>query len=53
MKYMLPVLAFVSTYWLIPARYPEAASIIAIYWSVSALFTLLQELYIRKRHLNK
>jgi len=51
MKYFLPVVAFVSLYWLIPARYPQAAAIIAIYWSVSALFTLGQELYIRKRHL--
>lgn len=53
MKFMLPVLAFVSTYWLIPARFPQAASIIAIYWSVSALFTLGQELVIRKRYLGK
>lgn len=51
MKILLPILAFVSTYWLIPARFPQAASIIAIYWSVSALFTLGQELYVRKRHL--
>ena len=51
MKYLVPILAFVSTYWIIPARFPQAASIIAIYWAVSALFTLFQELYIRKRHL--
>lgn len=51
MKYFVPILAFVSTYWIIPARFPQAASIIAIYWAVSALFTLGQELYIRKRHL--
>ncbi len=51
MKIMLPLLAFVSTYWLIPARFPQAASIIAIYWGVSTLFTLGQELYIRKKHL--
>lgn len=51
MKFMLPVLAFVSTYWLIPAKFPEAASIIAIYWSVSSLCTLLQELVIRKRYI--
>ena len=49
MKYMMPILAFASVYWLIPAKYPQAASIIAIYWSVSTLFTLGQELYIRKR----
>ncbi|MFA6315493.1 MAG: membrane protein insertase YidC [Candidatus Paceibacterota bacterium] len=51
MKFMLPVVAFASTYWLIPAQFPQAASIIAIYWSVSAFATLLQELYIRKKYL--
>jgi len=51
MKLILPIFAFISLYWLIPARSPQAASIIAIYWSVSALFTLAQELYIKKRHL--
>ncbi|MEK7609904.1 MAG: YidC/Oxa1 family membrane protein insertase [Patescibacteria group bacterium] len=51
MMYLLPILAFASTYWIIPATFPQAASIIAIYWSVSTLFTLVQELYIRKRHL--
>ena len=49
MKYFMPILAFASVYWIIPARYPQAASIIAIYWSVSTLFTLCQELYIRKK----
>jgi len=53
MKYILPLIAFASTYWIIPARFPQAASIIAIYWSISSLFTLGQELYIRKRHLEK
>ncbi len=51
MKYLMPFLAFASTYWIIPSRFPQAASIIAIYWSVSTLFTLGQELYIRKRHI--
>ena len=51
MKFMLPLLAFASTYWLIPASFPQAASIIAIYWATSTLFTLGQELYIRKKHL--
>ena len=51
MKYLLPIIAFASTYWLIPLKFPQAASIIAIYWSVSSLFTLGQELYIRKKHL--
>jgi YidC/Oxa1 family membrane protein insertase len=51
MKFLLPIIAFASVYWLIPAKFPQAASIIAIYWSVSSLFTLAQELYIRKKHL--
>ncbi len=50
MKFLVPIIAFVSTYWLIPSSFPQAASIIAIYWSVSSLFTLAQELFIRKRH---
>ncbi|MEI8249419.1 MAG: YidC/Oxa1 family membrane protein insertase, partial [Candidatus Taylorbacteria bacterium] len=29
MKYILPLLAFASTYWIIPVKFPEAASIIA------------------------
>jgi YidC/Oxa1 family membrane protein insertase len=53
MKYMLPVLAFVSTYWLIPLQFPQAASIIALYWSMSAIFTLGQELIIYKKYLKK
>ena len=53
MKYFLPILAFASTYWLIPARFPQAASVIALYWIVSALFTLGQELYIRKKYASK
>lgn len=50
MKYMLPILAFVSTYFLIPLQFPQAASIIAIYWSTSTIFTLAQEIYIRNRY---
>jgi YidC/Oxa1 family membrane protein insertase len=50
MKFMVPILAFASVFWLIPARFPQASSIIAIYWSVSSLFTLAQELVIRKRY---
>ena len=49
MKYFMPILAFASVYWIIPARYPQAASVIAIYWSISTLFTLCQELYVRKK----
>jgi len=48
----VPILAFVSIYWLIPARYPQASSIIALYWMTSSLCTFLQELYIRKKHLS-
>lgn len=51
MKFMLPILAFASTYWIIPASFPAAASIIAIYWSVSTLFTFVQEMFIRKKYL--
>jgi YidC/Oxa1 family membrane protein insertase len=51
MKYFLPVIAFASVYWIIPASFPKAAAVIAIYWSVSSLFALGQELYIRKRHI--
>lgn len=51
MKYFLPFIAFVSVYWIIPAQFPQAASIIAIYWSITSLFTLAQELVIRKRYL--
>jgi YidC/Oxa1 family membrane protein insertase len=53
MKFVLPIIAFASTYWIIPVQFPQASSIIAIYWSISSLFTLGQELYIRKRHLEK
>jgi YidC/Oxa1 family membrane protein insertase len=49
MKYFMPILAFASVYWIIPASYPQAAAIIAVYWSVSTLFTLAQELYVRKK----
>lgn len=51
MKYMVPLLAFASIYWIIPARFPQASSIIALYWMTSSLMTFLQELYIRKKHL--
>ncbi|MFA6404627.1 MAG: YidC/Oxa1 family membrane protein insertase [Candidatus Paceibacterota bacterium] len=51
MKYMLPILAFASIYWLIPAKFPQAASTIALYWSVSALFTLGQELFVKRKYL--
>jgi YidC/Oxa1 family membrane protein insertase len=53
MKYMMPILAFASVYWIIPASFPQAAAIIAIYWSVSSLFTIGQEIYIRKMHLGQ
>ncbi len=53
MKFTLPIVAFVSVYWIIPASFPQAASVIAIYWSVSSLFTLFQEIYIKKRHIGE
>jgi YidC/Oxa1 family membrane protein insertase len=49
MKYLMPIFAFISVYWIIPASFPQAASIIALYWSVSTLFTLAQELWVRKK----
>ncbi len=52
MKYLVPVLAFVSIYWIIPAKFPEASAIIALYWMTSSLVTFLQELIIRRRHIN-
>jgi YidC/Oxa1 family membrane protein insertase len=51
MKYFIPVLAFASIYWIIPSSFPKAASIVGIYWATSSLVTLLQELYIGKKHL--
>jgi len=53
MKYLMPLLAFASVYWIIPAKFPQAAAVIAIYWSVSSLFTIGQEIYIRKKHLGQ
>ncbi len=51
MKYLVPILAFASIYWIIPASFPKASSIIALYWMTSSLMTFLQELVIRKKHL--
>ena len=51
MKYLVPILAFTSIYWIIPAKYPQASSIIALYWMTSSLMTFLQELIIRRKHL--
>ena len=53
MKIMMPILAFVSVYWLIPIKFPAASSVIAIYWIVSSIFTLVQELYIKRKHLGE
>lgn len=50
MQYIVPLLAFVSIYWIIPAQFPQAASIIAVYWATSSLMTFLQELVIRKKY---
>ncbi len=49
MKYFVPILAFASIYWIIPAQFPKSASIIALYWMTSSLMTFLQELYVRKQ----
>lgn len=53
MKILLPLVAFASTYWIIPVQFPQAASIIAIYWTVSTLYTLGQELVIRRKYAAK
>jgi YidC/Oxa1 family membrane protein insertase len=53
MKYLVPILAFVSIYWIIPASFPQASSIIAIYWMTSSLMTFLQELMIRRKYAKK
>ena len=53
MKYLVPALAFVSIYWLIPARFPQASAIIALYWMTSAFMTFMQELVIERRYMNK
>lgn len=53
MKYTLPIIAFVSVYWIIPASFPQVASVIAIYWSITSIFTLVQELYIKKKHIGE
>lgn len=50
MKYLVPILAFVSIYWLIPLQFPQAASIIGVYWATSAAMTFLQELVIRRKY---
>lgn len=50
MKYIMPIFAFASVYWIIPSQFPQAASIIALYWATTSLFTLGQELMIRRRY---
>lgn len=53
MKYIVPLLAFASIYWLIPSQFPQASSIIAVYWMTSSLATFLQELVVRRKYLPK
>jgi len=50
MKYFVPILAVVSIYWIIPATFPGASSIIAVYWMTSSFMTFLQELMIRRKY---
>ena len=40
MKYVFPVIVFVIAY--------KISAVVAIYWAVSSLFTLVQELVVRK-----
>jgi YidC/Oxa1 family membrane protein insertase len=51
MKYLVPILAFASIYWIIPASFPQASSVIALYWMTSSFMTLLQEILIRRKYL--
>ncbi len=44
MKYVLPVMVFMFTY--------KIAAVVALYWTVGSLFTLAQELVVR-RHISK
>lgn len=53
LKYLLPFIAFITIYWIIPASFPGAASVIAIYWSVTSIFTIFQEIYIKKKYIKE
>lgn len=43
LKYFFPIMVFLISY--------KISSVVAIYWAVSSLFTLGQELYVRKYHI--
>jgi YidC/Oxa1 family membrane protein insertase len=44
MKYIFPVMIFIISY--------QVSAVVAIYWTISSLFTLGQELVVR-RHIKK
>ncbi len=43
LKYFFPIMVFLISY--------KISSVVALYWTVSSLFTLAQELYVRKYHI--
>lgn len=49
MKYVLPIMVFIISYFIIPAQAPKAAAIFALYWIVSNTFTIFQEIIVRKQ----
>lgn len=49
MKYVLPVMVFIISYFLIPTQAPKAAAIFALYWIVSNVFTIFQEIVVRRQ----
>jgi YidC/Oxa1 family membrane protein insertase len=48
MRFVMPVFAFIATYYIIPHSFPKIGAAIAIYWTVSNLFTIGQEIVIRR-----
>jgi YidC/Oxa1 family membrane protein insertase len=49
MKYVFPVMVFIISYIVIPTQAPKAAAVFAIYWIVSNIFTIFQEIIVRKQ----
>ena len=43
LKYFFPIMVFLISY--------KISSVVALYWTVSSLFTVAQELYVRKYHI--
>lgn len=49
MRFVFPVMVFIISYIIIPTQAPKAAAVFAIYWIVSNLFTIVQEIIVRKQ----